>query len=50
MCKQVVSKDDVDFRLLNGTEPTYFEPDLSMQVEDTINDPWAEAQETPAAR
>ena len=35
--------------LLNGTEPTYFEPDLSMQIKDKINDSWPESQETRAA-
>ena len=50
ICNQLMSKDEVEFRLLNETEPTYFEPDLSMRVEDTINDPWSESQEIRAAR
>ena len=44
-----ISKDKVKFCLLNGTEPTYFEVDLSTQDENTSSDPWPKSQETQAA-
>ena len=38
------------FGLLNGTEPTCFEADLSTQDENTTSDRWPKSQETRAAR
>ena len=43
-------KDKLKFGLLNITEPTYFEADLSTQDENTSSDPWLKHQETRAAR
>ena len=45
-----MSKDKVKCCLLNGTEPTYFEADLSTQHENTSSDPWPKPQGTRAAR
>ena len=45
-----MSRDEDNVFLLNGTEPTYFEADLSMQDENTSSDSWPKSQETRAAR
>ena len=43
-------KDEANFCLSNGTEPTYFMADLSTQDINTSSDPWPKSQETRAAR